>query len=254
MDGPLCDGRLLWDKPSRPPHGSADIRAAVVSGHHPLIETIARISAELMRAEAEERRRIARELHDTVSQHLVAMDFLLSQAERAQGSPAFERGTADIREALREAQREVRALSYMLHPPDLEKLGLSAALRRLTSGFGARTGLLIRSQIDEVPASLPPARALAVFRVAQEALMNVHRHAEADTVDVKLEVCANEMLLEVSDDGVGLEGDALRGVLSDGAGGVGIAGMAARVEALGGAVEFDTPERGLRVRANLPIR
>jgi two-component system NarL family sensor kinase len=253
MDGPLCDGRSLWDKPSPARRDMVEIKSRVVTEHHVLVDTIARISTELMTAEAEERRRIARELHDSVSQHLVAMDLLLSQAERSRGAPAFEHGTADIREALREAQREVRAFSYLLHPPDLERLGLPAALSKLATGFGARTGLAIRLQIDEVPTTLSSAGALAVFRTAQEALMNVHRHAQANTVNVTLNALENQVLLEISDNGVGLEGEALRSVLSDGAGGVGIVGMRARLEALGGSVEFDTPERGLRIRAKVPV-
>ena len=226
--------------------------ATDVTEHRRMAESLGQMSASLMQAEAEERRRIARELHDSMAQHLVAIDLSLSRLQRDLRAELPADAVADIREALTAAHGEVRTFSYLLHPPDLHRLGLAGTLRKFVSGFGRRTGLDTRLDIDEDFVALTPAAELTQFRIAQESLMNVHQHAMARSVDVSLLVGCATITLEVVDDGVGLSDEAIRGLVSDGVGGVGIAGMKARMEHLGGELEISSVDGGLRVRATLP--
>lgn len=228
--------------------------ASDVTERRQMAESLGQMSASLMMAEAEERRRIARELHDSMAQHLVAIDLSLSRLQRDPRSELPADAVRDIRESLTAAHGEVRTFSYLLHPPDLDRLGLAGTLRKFVAGFGRRTGLDTRLYIDEALADLQPAAELTLFRIAQEALMNVHQHAVARSVEVSLLSAHDATTLEVVDDGSGLSDEDIHALLSDGAGGVGIAGMRARVEHLGGELEISSPDTGLRVRATLPDR
>ncbi|WP_162245688.1 histidine kinase [Brevundimonas sp. Root1279] len=223
-----------------------------VTEQRQLAESLGEMSAALLKAEAEERRRIARELHDSMAQHLVAIDLSLSRLQRDPRSEMPAEAVRDIREALTAAHSEVRTFSYLLHPPDLERLGLAGTLRKFVSGFGRRTGLDTRLDIDEDLSDLRPAAELTLFRIAQEALMNVHQHAVARSVEVSLIAACDATTLEIRDDGVGLSDEDIHGLLADSTGGVGIAGMKARMEHLGGDLEITSAERGLRIRATLP--
>jgi signal transduction histidine kinase len=147
----------------------------------------------------------------------------------------------------------VRTFSYLLHPPDLERLGFETSLRKFLHGFGVRTGLDVRFRIEGESQSMESERELALFRVAQEAMMNVHTHAEARAVGVVLGYSADSVTLEVSDDGVGLSHDQIETLVSQQWGGVGVAGMTARMQQLGGRLDICAQPRGLLVRARLPL-
>lgn len=216
-----------------------------------------RATRAVLRAGEIERRRFARNLHDSTAQHLVAIDLGLSSLERRLPQGA-EIGAIvrDIRVSLSAAHREVRTYSYLLHPPQLQRLGLEGALRRLVEGFGRRAELKIDIAVAGPPQAVSAEIELALFRVAQEAIMNVHRHAQASRANLRLLRSPGSIVLEVEDDGVGLPDlIELGGVLEASPGdGVGIPSMQARVAQMGGTLELLRRERGLCVRAELPLR
>lgn len=221
--------------------------ATDITEHRQLAHAVQKAASEVLEAQQDERRRIAREIHDALAQHLVLIDLTMSRLERE--APQMPTGTVDdIRKAVRAAHAEVRAFSYLLHPPELSQLGLSGAVAALGRGFGIRTGLAIKVDIGALP-DLPPIAQLTLFRIAQEALMNVHRHAQADAVDLSLKVFEGGVLLEVTDDGMGVRPSELKGPPT----GVGLAGIRARLVEIGGALQLSAPERGLRLRAWLPL-
>jgi signal transduction histidine kinase len=209
------------------------------------------MAAAVMKAEIAERRRIARELHDSMAQHLVVIDLTMSRLQRESATPLPADAVADIQHALRAAHDEVRTFSYLLHPPDLERLGLPGAIEKFATGFGLRTGLKMRLAFGELP-SLPPVTELTLFRIAQEALMNVHRHAQATSVAVRLARVADAIELEVTDDGVGGGAKLIDNVIARGAAGVGISGMKARLDQLGGDLVIQSLPQGFNLLATLP--
>jgi signal transduction histidine kinase len=210
------------------------------------------VSKALLSAEARERQRIARELHDSMAQHLVAIDLTLSRLERHAPGQLDRAVMADLRAAVAAAHKEARTFSYLLHPPDLERLGLEETLRRFLEGFAARSGLEVRLDVDD---DLPPigrVGELSLFRVAQEALMNVHKHAGASTVEIALRRAPEGLVLEVGDDGVGLTTAEVELLMDEGASGVGVAAMRARMQQIAGLLEILPAAKGLRIRAVAP--
>jgi signal transduction histidine kinase len=220
-----------------------------------LSDSLAGATEALLLAETHERRRIGRELHDSTTQHLVAIDLAMSRLEQRLGDDPTDRAIVqDIRSALTAAHREIRTFSYLLHPPNLERVGLEAALQQFLDGFQRRTGLQVRFQVQGPPRPLGQHGELGLFRLAQEALMNVHRHAHASEVDIRLIHRPTKTVLEVEDDGVGLSPAEIAPLLSGEAAGVGVASMKARIEDLGGALEIFPQLKGLLVRAVMPRR
>ncbi|WP_235562691.1 PAS domain-containing protein [Brevundimonas sp. Root1423] len=223
-----------------------------VSEHHALLEAAHRQSLAVMHAETEERRRIARELHDTMAQYLVVIDLALSRLERTAAAPLPDEPVGDIRQALKAAHEEVRSFSWLLHPPDIERLGLSRAIEKFGAGFGARTGLSVVTETGELP-NLSSASELTLFRITQEALMNVHRHARATEVHILLKPSsAATVSLDVIDNGVGLAGANLDPTSGEGVG-VGLSGMKARVERLSGTMAVMPGKTGFHLRVSLPV-
>jgi signal transduction histidine kinase len=204
-------------------------------------------------AESHERKRIARELHDSVAQHLVAIDLLLFRLEQQMQTGGGQLDVVnEIREALRAAHSEIRTFSYLLHPPDLERLGFETSLRKFLQGFGLRTGLTVRFRVLGAVRAIQSDRQLALFRVVQEAMMNVHTHAGAQHVEVRLIYSPDTIMIEIGDDGVGLSHDQIESLVAQQWGGVGVAGMMARMQQLGGRLEVCAQPKGLLVRARLP--
>jgi len=200
----------------------------------------------------EERRRIAEDLHDSTAQHLTAAELALGMIEASRGgdeAPAIAIALGDARHSIREAKKEIRLLSYLLHPPGVSGTRLSEAVRTFVLGFGARAGL-------ETDVRIPPQRnevtdeiAVACFRVCQEALANVHRHARATGIVVALDVSETAVTLEVADNGRGL---GLPGADFGASMGVGIPAMRERMERLGGSVRLERAAQGTKVIATVP--
>lgn len=217
--------------------------------------TVRRLSAHILRLQDAERRRIARELHDTTAQNLAALNMNLARLERAlatDNSPLVKlvndtTALADI------CVQEVRTLSYLLHPPLLDQFGLGRAVQDYTSGFAARSGIAVQVEIEGEILRLPDEVELAFFRVLQESLGNVHRHSESATATVRLCQTATEIRLEVSDNGRGIAPAMLERLRSRAALGVGVTGMAERLSQLGGRLDFDSGPAGTTVRARAPL-
>jgi PAS domain S-box-containing protein len=214
------------------------------------------LSGRLISLQEEERRRIARELHDSTSQVLAALMIDLNQL---QANPAAQAEPVRpiVDEAVRlaeQSEKEIRTLSYLLHPPLLEELGLASALQEFGRGFSRRSGIQADVSVDEDGLDeLPYEARLALFRIAQEGLTNVHRHSRSSTAQVQLRSDNDAIRLEVKDEGQGIPEEALqkiqRGV---GAFGVGLLGMRDRLRQLGGWLEIESSRAGTTLRATIP--
>jgi signal transduction histidine kinase len=190
---------------------------------------LCRISNRLMGAQDEERRRIARELHDGLGQELAAARMILDQIF-GQTSP---QQANDLRQIIDHATEHVRNLSHLLHPPLLDEVGLFAALRCYLDGFTKRSR--IRTALEVRPANmarLAPELEMAMFRIVQEALTNVFRHSAARNVSITIVQRSHELVLIVNDDGKGIDAEITK--LRPDRLGVGIAGMQQRAKDLGG--------------------
>jgi PAS domain S-box-containing protein len=209
------------------------------------------IAGRLLSLQEDERQRIASDLHDSTAQHIVAASLELMLVQNAAGDqPGVMEAIASLRTSLEEAQKEIRTLSYVLHPPNLLGNGLAASLRSFLTGFFHRTGLggtvWISGAVDSTAFDLQR----TILRIVQEALVNVYRHAEATTVTVSLRHNGRSLHLRITDNGKGLpSGDVDRsGTLL----GVGIPGMEARVRQLGGTMTISGSGRGTIVRVTVP--
>jgi signal transduction histidine kinase len=210
------------------------------------------LSEQLLVLQEEERQRIARELHDSTAQHLVAANLGLAGLEGVVAqTPAARKAFAEIEGQLGEALRELRIFTYLLHPPNLATDGLQATLWDFAEGFAYRTGLIARIRIPDEVDAIAPDLQRTVLRVVQEALTNVHRHAGASHVSVDARIMVGRLVVRIRDNGRGMTGSTR----SDGAIrlGVGIAGMRARLEQFGGDLRIRSGPGGTSVVAVVPV-
>ena len=213
-------------------------------------EELQRLSAHVLSVQDEERRRVARELHDGVGQYLVAIKMSCDRALVVGGESPGAKELRDSIKLLERCTTEVRTMSHLLHPPLLEEIGLASAIPWFTEGFTKRSGVAAELQMPADLKRLPQAVELALFRVLQECLTNIHRHSRSETAKVTLRVTNEEAALVVEDWGRGFEsvnGQPLNP-------GVGIASMRERVRELGGEFRITSSPRGSRVEASVPLR
>jgi len=224
--------------------------AELDSANHGLRE----LTARLMQLQDEERRRIARELHDSVGQTLAALTMNLTTVsadiERI-GQTA--KTVSDSLALAEEMNKEVRTVSYLLHPPLLDESGLASALRWYIDGFSQRSKIQVKLEIREDFGRLLQDMETALFRTVQECLTNIHRHSGSQVATIRLDRSDEEVRLRVEDRGAGIPREKLDEVTSDGTPGVGIRGMRERLRQLGGSMELESNENGTRVEARLPI-
>jgi len=185
----------------------------------------------------------------------VALKFDLALAQERAGSPdpKLQEILAESVELAEQCIREIRTLSYTLHPPMLEERGLASALRLFAEGFSQRSGVSVALDFPEDIGRLPQEVELAGFRIVQECLSNVHRHSKSQTATVAVERNGNHFTLEVSDAGVGLPVSESEHCQEAEERGIGIRGMRERARLLGGSIEIDSSPSGTRVRAILPV-
>jgi signal transduction histidine kinase len=212
------------------------------------------LSLHLMTLQDEERRRIARELHDTAGQTLAAMKMSIALIREAGGgTPELERLVDDLNALADEALQEVRTTSYLLHPPLLDEAGIASAARWFAEGFARRSGIQVDCDIPEKMERPPRDCELVLFRVLQESLTNVHRHSGASAARVRLKRDTDQFELEVGDNGKGIPEERLRRFNSSiGSSGVGITGMRERVRELGGSLEIRSVKNGTTISVALP--
>jgi len=213
------------------------------------------LSGRLLQLQDQERRRIALELHDSTAQTLAALAMnlaLVKKSDGALGGGACKALEAAIRLA-DQCSQEIRTLSYLLHPPLLEEMGLASALRAYVQGFAQRSGIEISCELPDETERLPREIETTLFRVAQESLTNIHRHSGSRTAKIRLKRTATSASVEVRDQGRGIPADVLERSSDLKALGVGIPGMRARVRQLGGSLDVTSGSRGVTIRVSLPI-
>jgi signal transduction histidine kinase len=212
------------------------------------------LSARILELQDAERRKVARELHDSVGQYITGLKINLEQLQimNPNLSPAHMKLLSDTVELTDRALAEVRTISHLLHPPLLDEVGLESAARWYTDGFAKRCGLTVNLQLGEITNRLPREVELALFRVLQESLTNVHRHANAKSIDVNLTCGDGRVVLTVNDDGRGIPREVVTRFRSGLASGVGLAGMRERLAELDGVLEVESKARGSCVRAIIP--
>jgi PAS domain S-box-containing protein len=214
------------------------------------------LTSRLLVVQDEERRRLARELHDTTSQNLAALAINLAMLSQSP-TPLPERAAALLQDCVllaNDTAKEIRTLSHILHPPLLEVAGLRGALRELARGFSSRSGIQIETDLPEDFGRLSREHESALLRVAQEGLANIHRHSNSRTGRLRLRRDTETVSLEIEDDGDGVPPDRLAALQRDDrVVGVGIAGMRERLRQLGGQLILTSGNGGTQVRALLPF-
>jgi len=233
---------------------------AIFVGHRVGREQLARVrveeaqvrlriyAAKVLEAQEEERRRIAHELHDDPLQTLIYLSRKLESAEAGEAE-AQAAVLEESRDLIGQVAATLRETSQRLRPPSLDDLGLVPALRQLCAQVEERSGLRVGVRMVGSPDRLDPDIELGVFRIGQEALHNVERHAAARRVSLQMNLQPDQLILQVTDDGVGFD------VTGDGAGTLGIPGMRERAELLDGRLTLlSHPSKGTTVRLELPLQ
>jgi PAS domain S-box-containing protein len=213
------------------------------------------LSGRLLQIQDEERRRIARELHDGVGQLLVALKMNSSSVtkEETKLSDAARQSLDENATLIEQGLQEIRTMSHLLHPPLLDEVGLESALRWYTDGFAERSKLSVHLQLAPgFSEGLTRDLALALFRIVQECLTNVHRHSESPSAFVTLARSWNEITLEVKDKGKGISPQMQSSISSGQSSGVGFRGMRERIRQFGGRLEVRSDEDSTRIVAILP--
>jgi signal transduction histidine kinase len=210
------------------------------------------LSARLLTLQDAERRKFARELHDSVGQHLAALKMAVSVLQtRHPGDATLE----DCIKMLDDSISETRTISHLLHPPLLDEAGLNSACRWFVEGFGKRSGIDVHLDILDGAMRLPEATELVLFRGLQESLTNVHRHSGATRADVSMRRSGNEVILRVRDYGRGMSPAVWQSLQQDGSGGgVGLAGMTERIREIGGKLEIRSSAMGTEIVARVPVQ
>ena len=209
------------------------------------------MSARILELQDSERRRIARELHDSVGQFLAGLKINLSQLENGSrvDSAKLVKETIELTDC---TIQEVRTISHLLHPPLLEELGFLSAARWYVDEYGKRSQVRVALQIAEPIERLPRDVEIALFRVLQETLTNVYRHSGAQTVDVQIKCNDGHVCLTVADDGKGIPQEVLSRFYQGAAPGIGLAGMRERLAEFGGQMNVHSSSAGSVVEATIP--
>jgi PAS domain S-box-containing protein len=217
-------------------------------------ESLRSLSTRVLQLQDEERKRISRDLHDSAGQHLAVAAMVLGELDKATSSSpdgSLRSLVQTAQNAIQECSNEVRTISYLLHPPTLEALGLASAIQWYSQGFGERSGIAVDVEISPSLGRLQQDVELTLYRVVQEALTNIHRHSGSKWAAIRLIQDQNQIRLEVADRGKGMpllasDGSPLRM-------GVGTSGMRERVRELNGDFTIDSSEHGTTVRVTLNL-
>jgi PAS domain S-box-containing protein len=218
-------------------------------------ESLRLLSGELLHLQDQERRRIARELHDSAGQILAALGMNLSLVESENGSMA-PGATKAVRESIalvQDLSRELRTISHLLHPPLLDEVGLASGLRSYLDGFTERSKIRVDLDLPEDLGRLQQDLETAIFRIVQECLTNIHRHSGSQVARIRIGRSDEQVSLEVEDRGKGIPPEEREAMGSGGTPGVGIRGMRERLRQLGGTLEVKSNGSGTVVAARFPV-
>ena len=200
----------------------------------------------------DERRHIARELHDSAGQLIAALSMNLAGInQRAKQNPSLAEALEDTQNLVQQLNKEIRTTSYLLHPPLLDETGLSQAINWYMQGLMERSGLEITLDIAEDFGRLPADLELAVFRIVQESLTNIHRHSGSKTARIRLSRI-QDVLLEIQDEGKGIPAEKLAAIKAQRTG-VGIAGMRERIRHFKGEMDIQSKGAGATVVVKFPL-
>jgi signal transduction histidine kinase len=225
-----------------------------ISAIHAAQDTIKSLSRRLLDLQEEERQRIAVDLHDSTAQQLTAIGLgLMSLRGRSAKDAETQQLFDDVEHLVAETQKEIRTFSYLLHPPYLERDGLKMTLLRFIDGYRRRTGLNTTAQVAADVDNFAPDVQRALLRIVQEALANVHRHASATEVLVKLKTTKTTLMFNITDNGRGMNDFDHGDVASSRAFGLGLPGMHARVTLLGGTLKILSGMHGTTVFGKVPL-
>ena len=210
------------------------------------------LSSRLLHSQDEERRKIARDLHDNAGQVVTALGMHLASITQGAVKPDVRKAAQECHEMVQQLGKEIRTVSYLLHPPLLDETGLPEAIHWYTKGLAERSGLKIELEIPEDFGRLPDDVEVAIFRMVQEGLTNIHRHSSGKTALIRLAHNASAVSLEIQDDGSGIAKETLAAIRSQRSG-VGMTGMQERVRYLGGNLDIQSDSNGTKVLVTLPL-
>jgi PAS domain S-box-containing protein len=220
-----------------------------------LEESLHKLSSRLLEIRDDEQRRIARELHDSLGQYHVRLKLSLDiLKQNTLDSDDQAELLAESTQLLDRCIAETRTISYLLHPPLLDEAGFVSAARWYVNGFAQRSGIIVNLDLQPDLGRLPERVEMALFRVLQESLTNVHRHARAATVDIRVQRKIDRVAMEIRDYGLGIPPEQLGRFQEPGSmGSVGVAGMRERVHELSGQLEIESDRSGTAVRVTIPV-
>lgn len=213
-----------------------------------------KLSQKLLKVQDDERRKLARDLHDSTGQTLAALKISISLLEAScKLSPSITSFVTEVSALADQAIEEIRTMSYLLHPPLLDEVGFACAAEWFVEGFAKRSGIHVALDIEPTRDRLPMRIEIVLFRVLQESLTNVHRHSQSASAEIRLEMDAEWVSLRVQDHGVGIAAEVLKKMRRDGTHlGVGLAGMRERINELGGRLEVESNGSGTSIHALIP--
>lgn len=217
-------------------------------------EGLMELTGRLLQLRDEEQRRVARELHDSVGQLLVAMSMNHGTALAEKHlSPIAARAISENTALLAQVSEEIRTISHLLHPPLLDQVGLAPGVREYLEGFAARSRMKVQFEITEDFGRLPRELETALFRIVQEGLTNVHRHSDSRTVTIRIVRSSRQVSLAIADRGTGIPRQKVREIEAGRASGVGLRGMRERARQLGGSFRIRSSRKGTVVVIRLPL-
>lgn len=209
----------------------------------------------LMRAQDEERRRIARELHDSTGQELAMLTVNLSslRVKTERVNHEVSKLAGDCEELAKQISTELRTISYLLHPPLLDEMGLKSALNWFIAGFRKKSKIEVVLQVPDNLGRLARDVETAIFRVVQESLTNIHRHSGSPSALISLQQQTGNVVLEIRDEGRGIPEEVLSNVERGFSSGVGLRGMRERVKNLRGDLKISSVGKGTQIRVVIPL-
>ncbi len=217
-------------------------------------QVVRRLSGRILQEQDEERRKLARDLHDGIGQLFTALKMTLSQAARAQSNSAEDsQAISESLQLVEEGISQSRTLSYLVHPPMLDEIGFSAAAKWLVDGFSDRSKIAVSLDIP-ADLKLPRELELTLFRVLQEGLTNIHRHSGSNKADVVVAAQSGFIVMTLRDYGKGIPESVLQNFKTSGApAGVGLGGMRGRIADMDGTLDLESPEQGALLRVTIPL-